>query len=338
MKNKSASLCALGTFALFNLFCVIPNADAKETLNAPQNQPIATQAPPTSSFGTNDPSQAALFVGNTLRSQWLQYFNAIGSQAPAWAKRIEVDTQFNVNSTPDLSLLTVQPLYQTSSKDDTLFTQISYERYALYGLDRNTMNYGLGYRHVFDNTILVGANTFYDQEFDYNHRRVGFGAEGRWGPLNSWFNYYLPLSHDRNIANGVTERAVGGYDLRGEMPLPYLPWTSVLATYYHWDKIDVAHDTDGYQIAGVVNVTQNLGVELGRRQDTNAPASHYVMLHLRLANGQASLLDQAPTIADQPFAPRDMHNETLMKVRRENRVIVEHTTKKGGITVKIIHG
>lgn len=43
---------------------------------------------------------------------------------------------------------------------------------------RNTINFGIGARHISDDeTVIVGANVFYDYEMDSEHKRNGFGVE-----------------------------------------------------------------------------------------------------------------------------------------------------------------
>lgn len=293
------------------------------------------------SYVTHSPEEAGQFALNMAKEKVKALLPSLGADAPDWAKRIEFDARFETaGRDPRFSILTVQPLWQGQNQTDTIFTQLSYNRYDLYGETRNTVNTGVGYRHVFDkDNALLGANVFFDNEFDRDHRRVGFGAEGKAGPLDGWFNYYLAVSDDRNLAGGVIERAISGYDVRAAGPVPYLPWAKIHGTYYHWDKERAAKDTNGYEVAGEFALHPNLGFEVGHRDDNNNAGYQYFTLRFSLAKDGASLLGGEPVISKAAFQPRNMKDETLKKVRRENRILLERTTPAGGgVTVTVVRG
>lgn len=292
-------------------------------------------------YSTNSPKEAANYAVNLAQEKIKSLIPSLGGDAPEWAKRIELDARFGINDDPRFSVLTVQPLYQSAGQVDTVFTQVSFQRYDLYGEDRNTINTGLGYRRLLDDkNALVGANVFYDYELDHNHSRIGFGTEAKWGPLDGWFNYYLAASGDKNIGGvGIVERAVSGYDVRAAGQVPYLPWAKLNGAYYHWDKIKAADDTDGYDVNAEVAIHPNLTLEAGHKNDNNNPGQYYFLTRFQLAGSGASLLGGGQLISSKVFEKRDLTGETLKKVRRENRIILERTTPAtGGVTVTVVRG
>ena len=56
---------------------------------------------------------------------------ALGEGAPGWAKRIEFEFDVQKDLKPTYSILTVQPLYQSKDKQNTVFVQASQLRYDL---------------------------------------------------------------------------------------------------------------------------------------------------------------------------------------------------------------
>lgn len=316
----------------------VSNATQKARAEAVADPSSSTNA---ASYSTASPEEAGNFALNMAKEKVKTLLPSFGEGAPEWAKRIEFDARFEtLGRDPRFSVLTVQPIWQSQEKENTVFTQLSYQRYTLFGEDRNTVNAGIGYRHIFESSnTMLGANIFFDNEFDYDHRRVGFGAEAKAGPLDGWFNYYLAASDDRNLGAGVTERAISGYDLRAAGQVPYLPWAKLHGTYYHWDKDRAAKDTNGFEFAGEFALHPNLGFEVGHRDDNNNAGYQYFTLRFTLAKDGPSLLGSDSIVSKTAFQPRDMKAETLKKVRRENRILLERSTPAGGgVTVTVVRG
>ena len=84
-----------------------------------------------------------------------------------------------------------------------------------------TINIGFGTRKLLnDNTLILGANAFYDHQLTESHERVGVGAEALSSMFDLRGNYYNALSARRTNSEGTIERAMDGWDLRGDYQLP----------------------------------------------------------------------------------------------------------------------
>jgi hypothetical protein len=82
------------------------------------------------------------------------------------------------------------------------------------------------YKLLNDNTLLIGANLFYDHELDYDHQRASVGIEAISSVGSLRLNQYYGLSNKKKGLNDVNEEALDGQDIEVGAPLPYLPWTN----------------------------------------------------------------------------------------------------------------
>ncbi len=257
-----------------------------------------------------------------------------------WLRRTEIDWGFLQNGKPQQSILTVQPLYQSPDKRNTVFVQGSIYHYALFGEYRWTGNLGVGYRRLLaHNRVLLGVNGFYDDEITNNHRRASLGAEAKWGPLDWGINWYKALSGDRGV-NGDIEKALGGWDTRLASQVPFLPWASVSARYYRWNAHYASNDSTGPEYAAELRLAPGLTLQVSHdTHDFSNSTSHgqnALMLEFRLAGRHHEpTLITGPVISKSIFAERDLSEHTLDKVRRENRILVERRTNINGATVII---
>ncbi len=243
-----------------------------------------------------------------------------------------MNAQFNEHGKPLWSIETVQPIYQTPK--DLTHTFFFQGRWGRQDLD-NTFNLGLGYRYLLeDKTWLLGVNSFYDRTTRYDHQRFGMGAEaiGQYVTVRS--NYYNAFSGWKTVSvvNGVTtsEKALDGFDYELELPVPYLPWMRVSATGFHWKSAtDGRKDMRGHQFTLRGNISNNVAIELGHRNDNRSPSNNFVKLSLTLGgkpgNGVGDNLFRN-AFSSSAFQPRDLTQHTLDKVRRQNEMIVERKT------------
>lgn len=149
------------------------------------------------------------------------------------------------NSDLNLNLDYLQPLHE--NQDGILFAQIGARTFD----ERTIGNLGLGYRHQVAPDLMLGANSFIDQDFTRHHTRLGLGAE-LWTEQSRFAsNYYTPLSDwkrsDRDKLNSdplqmdLYERAAQGWDVRAETSLPGAPAFAITGKYFQWkgDGVDV---------------------------------------------------------------------------------------------------
>jgi adhesin/invasin len=276
---------------------------------------------------------ASKFGGRQIASL-IPYF---GYEMPDWMKRFEVDWNFFDTNKPENSILTVQPLYQSGDKQDTLFVQGSLFHYALYGDYRWTGNIGLGYRKLLaHNTVMLGANVFYDNEFTNDHQRMSGGAEAKWGPLDFHFNNYVALSDDKSVS-GFIEKALSGRDFTLKTQVPYLPWMKIGGGYFWWDAGQTSRDMNGSSFSAEFALHPNFSLDykwssydVSNNSDRDENA---VFLRFHLARLDSPTLTTGPVVADRAFERRDLSGETLKKVVRENRIIVERRATSGSVII-----
>lgn len=260
------------------------------------------------------------------------------AKVPQWVKRYDFNIHFNSHGKAIWSLEGIQPIYQSPcSLRHTLFYQ---SRWAFRGND-STANFGLGYRYLFPNECwLVGSNLFYDLTTKRHHSRLGWGLELFCPYAMIRSNFYFALSHLRTISHedGIktTERALGGWDLSGEVPVPCLPWASLRGTYYHWKGKD-RDDINGGTICSLMNLTNFFTLEAGYSKD-NRDHNTYVRLEFHL--GRPCRVEH--TLMCQPVCclgvatPFNLRARTLERVRRHDDIVVEkvHTGGPGLIIAR----
>ncbi|MDD3371303.1 MAG: inverse autotransporter beta domain-containing protein [Alphaproteobacteria bacterium] len=286
--------------------------------------------------------QAALdFAGQVAKQQAKQKIKSVlpvlGEDQPEWLKRVELNWDFLSHSKPEQSILTVQPIYQSDDNADTVFFQGSVFHYSLYGDYRWTANLGTGYRRLMaDNSLMLGVNAFYDNEFTYGHRRISFGGEARWNVFDFGFNDYIAVSGDKT-ASGMIERALSGRDFRLSTQLPYMPWAKVSGGYFWWDAERATKDMNGSTFTADFALHPNFNLSYKwSSYDVNNNAARgqsTLMLNFTLAQMDKPTLSTGPAISDSIFEKRDLSKETLSKVVRENRIIVERRTRGGSVVI-----
>jgi adhesin/invasin len=300
---------------------------------------LASGAAVTPSWGEAASGTKSSPDGSVLKSapQAGAFFSYFGGELPEWMKRFEVNWNFFDTNKSEQSVLTVQPLYQSYDKRETIFIQASAFHYALYGDYRWTGNLGLGYRRLLaGNTVMLGANAFFDNEFTYNHRRVSAGLEAKWGPLDFHANNYTGITEDKS-ASGYLEKALDGRDLALKTQVPYLPWAKVGASYFWWDAEHASSDMKGASLSAEFALHPNLSLDYRWSSynvaDNNSENTNAIFLRFHLARLDEPTLATGPVVASQAFKTRDLSGQTLKKVVRENRIIVERRTSGGSVII-----
>ena len=126
---------------------------------------------------------------------------------------------FNINTQdylkPTFSIMSVNEIMKIDS--GTIFNQTSINTHD----GDEIINIGFGTRKLLNNnTLIVGANAFYDHQLTESHERVGAGAEALSSMFDVRGNYYNALSARRTNSGGTIERAMDGWDIRGDYHLP----------------------------------------------------------------------------------------------------------------------
>ena len=242
--------------------------------------------------------------------------------------------ELSVDSPDDLSSASILVLKGLSDPDDiknTWFTQGS----VFVKAGRATLNLGLGYRRLMaDEKLLLGVNTFYDQEYPYRHGRASLGLEARTtvGEIN--FNRYWATTSWQAGQNGLDEHALGGLDLEIGIPLPYMNWATFYARAFKWDSVIRGEkDSIGNDLSfrAEVPVIPGLAIEAGHRQySSNESSDNFVKFEYDVI--QAFKKEKAPLFTSYAYKMSSMENQRLKKVRRENKIYKQF--KSSTVTVK----
>ncbi len=278
---------------------------------------------------------ATLALGESAAKHWLP---SLGKDAPEWLKNVEFEVGANENNVPRWSVLGVIPLFESEDLQNTVFAQVSQQRYRYLGVDRDVTNVGLGYRRLlFDNTVLVGVNGFFDYGWEYHHQRASVGAEAKWAGLDFGTNYYMRGSGRHTVDNaGSFEEVLDGHDIRLAMQVPFVPWARVHGRRYWWQTSFSSEDIKGWEVGVEMDLHQNLQLEAGLVGDNFIEDANnnegYVKLRFTVDLGERPVALSSEWVSANPWLMRDMSEYRLDKVRRENRIITERVSSGVVIT------
>ncbi|MBU0651141.1 inverse autotransporter beta domain-containing protein [bacterium] len=271
--------------------------------------------------------EVASMLNTAAPSLWS---NLSSEDMPEWIQRTDFSIQFQEDLTPLWTVETIQPLYQTpESLTNTIFMQGRYS----HDNDDDTANIGLGYRRLTeDENWLLGINTFYDQAFEHRHERYSVGAEVIGRVMSLRTNFYEGISGRRSYTEGagviVREKALDGWDVEGQIQVPYMPWIEGSVKGYVWNG-ETVEDLEGHGYSLIMNITKNIVIEAGQSDDDNG-FNRFALI--KFTFGQPRQVEYTMVdnfIMTDFFSERDLKKQTLAKVRRNNNIIVEQTRTGG---------
>ena len=211
------------------------------------------------------------------------------------------------------------------SDNSNLFTQFSLHTQEINSDKRIIGNLGLGYRFLnADQSMMFGANTFYDQDLEESHKRVGFGLEGKAAILDLNYNHYQKATNMK-LVSGVKEQTLSGQEYNISSQIPYLPWTTFNLQGYRFENEKAAQDSKGniYSLEMALNPSLQFDVDKDVSSVNGAEDEWGYKLtftHPPKEN-KPTLLDGA--VAQEAFVKKNMQNSLKEKVRRNNNLAVE---------------
>ena len=137
-------------------------------------------------------------LSNQITSGINSYVNDLGGVSAGdglvgGLKYIDFDLKLQEYYKPTFSIMSVYELLELNN-GGTIFNQTSLNTHD----SDETINIGLGVRKLLsDNKVIIGANTFYDHQFDESHKRLGLGVEAITSIFDLRGNYYNALSGRR---------------------------------------------------------------------------------------------------------------------------------------------
>mgnify|MGYP001356260917 FL=1 len=257
-------------------------------------------------------SAHAADIKNKFMNNFNSYLNdSLGQLFPTSEVSLSSGTTNEVTG----SILVVKPLSDINDNENILFTQGSL---FLSDNNRETLNLGIGKRKLVNNdTLLIGANLFYDHELDYDHQRASVGIEAVSSVGSFRLNQYYGLSGWTTGLDNVQEKALNGQDIEVGAPLPYLPWTNFSYRAFNWEGASGAADLKGDEISLEAKFS-GFNVEVGKRSNDGVTKDNeFLKLTWTCCNkdqeeiGISDTAYNLSSVADQKFA----------KVRRQNLIV-----------------
>jgi adhesin/invasin len=265
---------------------------------------------------------AATGAVNSSVEEWLSQFGTARVQ-------LNLDDKFKTEGS-EADLLV--PVYE--DKNNIVFTQLGFRHKD----DRNTGNLGVGVRH-FTGDWMLGANTFYDNDFSGNNRRMGVGVEAWRDYLKLSANSYMRLSdwHQSRDFEDYDERPANGYDVRAEGWLPSFPQLGAKVMYEQYQGDEVAlfgkdnRQKDPWAFTGGVTYTPipllTLGAQHRAGKDGQSDSQLSLQMNYRLGESWSKQVD--PNMVG---ASRTLNGSRYDLVERNNSIVLDYRKQE---TVKL---
>lgn len=257
-------------------------------------------------------SANAADIKNKFMNNFNSYLNdSLGQLFPTSEVSLSSGTTNEVTG----SILVVKPLSDINDNENILFTQGSL---FLSDDSRETLNLGIGKRKLLnDDTLLIGANLFYDHELDYDHQRASVGIEAISSVGSLRLNQYYGLSNKKKGLNDVNEEALDGQDIEVGAPLPYLPWTNFSYRSFEWKGVDGTEDQKGDEISLEAKFS-GFNIEVGKRSnDGSTEDNEFLKLTWTCCNKNQEEI----SISDTAYNLTSVVDQKFAKVKRQNLIV-----------------
>ena len=221
-------------------------------------------------------------------------------------------------------VMAVYGLHETSNL--FLFNQTSIVNFD----SRRTFNIGLGARHITDDeTLIVGANAFYDYESKSGHKRSSLGFELLTAMLEFRANTYNAISG--TIAyNGINETALDGRDMKLTANLPYLYSSNVYYSSGKW-KDGLGYETKTKEFGVTAEVLPNLFVNVAQQKKDSTKAKTVASISYSIPIGNAAKTKRVMQDGNWDSRMKPIREKLYKPVQRENRIMKKAI--KLGVTV-----
>ena len=252
-------------------------------------------------------------IKNKFMNNFNSYLNdSLGQLFPTSEVSLSSGTTNEVTG----SILVVKPLSDINDNENILFTQGSL---FLSDNSRETLNLGIGKRRLLnDDTLLIGANLFYDHELDYDHQRASVGIEAISSVGSFRLNQYYGLSGWTTGLDNVQEKALNGQDIEVGAPLPYLPWTNFSYRAFNWEGASGAADLKGDEISLEAKLPIGLNIEVGKRSSDGATEDNEF---LKLTWTCCNKNQEEICISDTAYNLTSVADQKFVKVERQNLIV-----------------
>ena len=234
----------------------------------------------------------------------------------------EVDIEIKESQEPDFTILGVRDI--NKNKNSNFFTQFSLHNNDVGGDERYIGNLGFGYRFLTDDeSIMIGANTFYDRDFGNNHARGSIGLEAKGSVLEFNLNQYYSLSNMKTIS-GTDEQSLGGIDYKLSTQIPYMPWAKIGWTGYQHEADKATVDTEGdiYSLEMALSPSLQLDISRDDSNHSDGTADSIKLLFVYPPKVKKTTLADG-FINDEIWHKESMEYKLSEKIERNNNIVIE---------------
>ena len=239
----------------------------------------------------------------------------------------EVDVKLrddnNGNGNYEFKILGVRDILPIDNSN--LFTQFSLHTQEINSDKRIIGNLGLGYRFLnSDQSMMFGANTFYDQDLEENHKRVGLGFEAKAAMLDFNYNLYQKATNQL-VISGTNEQVLSGQEYNITSQIPYMPWSTFNFQGYRMENEKATQDVKGniYSLEMALNPSLQFDILKDVSSvDGQEDEWEYMLTFTHPPRENKSTLADGLT-SDEAFVKTDMQASLKDKVRRNNNLAVE---------------
>jgi hypothetical protein len=239
----------------------------------------------------------------------------------------EVDVKLrddnNGNGNYEFKILGVRDILP--SDNSNLFTQFSLHTQEINSDKRIIGNLGLGYRFLnSDQSMMFGANTFYDQDLEENHKRVGLGFEAKAAMLDFNYNLYQKATNQL-VISGTNEQVLSGQEYNITSHIPYMPWSTFNFQGYRMENEKTTQDVKGniYSLEMALNPSLQFDILKDVSSvDGQEDEWEYMLTFTHPPRENKSTLADGLT-SNEAFVKKDMQASLKDKVRRNNNLAVE---------------
>jgi hypothetical protein len=213
-----------------------------------------------------------------------------------------------------VSLMSVYGLYGT--QNIFVFNQAS----LINDNDRNTVNLGFGVRQINDaDTVILGANAFYDRELETGHSRTGFGLEFMTSTFELRANSYLAASGEIDYS-GALETPLSGYDVKLTANMPYFYSSDLYLAYTKWLDDGMFYSSSSeFGLNAEIFPNLNIGIANKKTDSSDNQAVLSVSYSIPLGNVQRNDKKLQSGIWSDYFTP--IRDKLYVPVQRENRIM-----------------
>jgi adhesin/invasin len=267
-----------------------------------------------SAFKEGKINQISSQISESISSFAQEYFESM--------KYLDFSIDSQEHLKPTFSIMSVNEIMKINS--GTIFNQTSINTHD----GDETINIGFGVRELTrNNTILLGANAFYDHQLSESHERVGLGAEAISSIIDLRANYYNAMSGRRTNSEGTIERALDGWDLRGDYHLPIDYDVNLFISAFKFDNPEkVSTYREKGNKVGADAKLGNFAIETGYINDDQDNDSWFgnikYVVNFDGSKKQKSNASKSKTLTD-------VSDQLYQPVKRENKIRVVKISASG---------